>query len=284
MSMLAKKLESAINSADYYLVKSLLDVGASIKYETFDALKLAISLNLKDIAGLISITQKKLDKLINFIIGNEYNKAKEYIHHHPYLLSAVENVHGPDWTILMYAVKSGDINVVKLCLEKGSNPHCNFGASSMNALTIAIYHEHNEIVHLLEDLNVISSDITNFIYAASMGDLNKVKSFIENGMDVNAKDSCKHCALSSVFFPENEELVDYLLKEGADVNKSNNWGGWIWFQEYIKNGDIESVKRILDLGYNVNHMDEWGNTCMKYAENSNQLQIKELLIEYGAMV
>jgi len=276
------KLAAAINFEDHNLVASLLDAGACIKKETFNAFHLANQTGNTGIVKLIAETQSQIDELIASIKKADREQATELVERYPYILTRIEDVHGLDWTPLMYAAESGDGVLVRLFLEKGASPHSSFHASSMNALTIAAYHEHEDIVRLLKEFGVESSDVTNCIYASLKGDLKKVRSYIERGMDVNAKDPCEHCALAHAFHSGNKELVDYLLAEGADVNRANGWGGWIWFQGFIKNGNLDTVRQVLELGYDVNHQDEWGNTCLKYARESGQTVMEELLIEFGA--
>jgi hypothetical protein len=47
-------------------------------------------------------------------------------------------------------------------------------------------------------------------------------------------------------------------------------------------GNWERVKVILDLGYDVNHADAWGNTCLKYAREAGRPEMEALLVAYGA--
>ena len=279
---LEDQLAAAIESGNQNQVESFLNAGTCIKKGTFDALKLADRLGSADITKLIAEIQKSVDDLVACIKKGDREKVTELVGKIPYILTRIDGVHGPDWTPLMVASESGDYKLVSLFIEKGANPQSSFDASSMNALTIAIYHQHEDIVQCLKANGVVSADVTNCIYAAGKGDLKRVKFYIENGIDVNAKDACEHCALAHAFDSGNKELVDYLLAGGGDVNRANGWGGWVWFQEFIKNGDLDTVRQILELGYDIRHKDEWGNTCLKYARESEHTQMEGLLVEFGA--
>jgi asparagine synthetase B (glutamine-hydrolysing) len=60
-------------------------------------------------------------------------------------------------------------------------------------------------------------------------------------------------------------------------------------------GDAAAVRRLLEagvdihgyerddyLGYDVNHMDAWGNTCLIHAREAGRPEMEALLVAYGA--
>ena len=70
-----------------------------------------------------------------------------------------------------------------------------------------------------------------FFDAAGGGDLNTVQTMLENGLDVNVKDtSFGHTALIVAARKGHRQIVALLLAKGADVNVTDNYGntalGW----------------------------------------------------------
>jgi len=108
-------------------------------------------------------------------------------------------------TAIMRAAFSGDIELVKLLLAHGADPHI-ISSDRETTLMAACgtgfingYHrarppaERLEVVKLLvslgEDVNAADSyGITPLMVAANLGDLNVVKFLVENGADLNAHD------------------------------------------------------------------------------------------------
>jgi ankyrin repeat protein len=137
-------------------------------------------------------------------------------------------------TAIMRAAFSGDIELVKLLLAHGADPHI-ISSDRETTLMAACgtgfingYHrprppaERLEVVKLLvdlgEDVNAADSyGITALMVAANLGDLNVVKYLIEKGADVNAHDLGKKN--DGAFGSSVEPLmpVDYAIGVGTFV-------------------------------------------------------------------
>ncbi len=67
--------------------------------------------------------------------------------------------------------------------------------------------------------------ISYFWQAANLDDLDKVKHYLENGIDVNATDRWSgFTALSGASLGGQLEIVKYLIDNGADINHVNKDG------------------------------------------------------------
>ena len=60
--------------------------------------------------------------------------------------------------------------------------------------------------------------------AVLIGDLAKVKSLIEEGADINAKDASGNTPLYYAIQQRNEDIAELLIAKGADVNAKNKSG------------------------------------------------------------
>jgi ankyrin repeat protein len=69
-----------------------------------------------------------------------------------------------------------------------------------------------------------ATPVSTIHLAASAGDLAKVKSFIEEGTDVNAKDKFGRTPLYRVLRVDTNDLAEFLIAKGADVNAKDNEG------------------------------------------------------------
>jgi ankyrin repeat protein len=129
---------------------------------------------------------------------------------------------------------------------------------------------------------------THFRSAACAGDIEKVKSLLQLGANVNATDGLGYSALIDVeacqghIAPTRVELVELLIGTGATVNlRSGNGSAALMYA--ARNGDTEAVNALLKNGAEVNIPDKEGETAlMKAAANSCNEETVRALLSAGA--
>lgn len=124
--------------------------------------------------------------------------------------------------------------------------------------------------------------------AIAQGDVEKVKAIIEesrkNGVDiVNKKGANGNAALYVATENGQEEIVDVLLANGADVNAVNNQGNAA-LHAATKNGQEKIVGVLLANGADVNAQNSEGKTSLHLAaeENEGSKEVISTLIKNGA--
>ena len=119
----------------------------------------------------------------------------------------------------------------------------------------------------------------NLIRATEDGDLNRVKSLISKGADVNAKDgTLERTALIEASLNGHLEVVKYLVENGADVNAKNEYGVTVLMRaSYYEHFEI--VQYLVSKGANVNAKDKYGSTALSFTKTS---EIRQFLINNGA--
>jgi ankyrin repeat protein len=125
---------------------------------------------------------------------------------------------------LLKAVKNGEINIIKLILEKGNTEHLNFN----NAMYLAAENGDINIVNLM-----IENGARNFnkglIYAANGGHNDIVRLMIDNG----ANEIFINTALRNAAAGNHLDTVKLLVKRGADdFNTALSVISWKDFDEY----------------------------------------------------
>lgn len=88
--------------------------------------------------------------------------------------------------------------------------------------------------------------VLHFIWAASQGDLSEARRAIVLGVDVNQGDYDLRTALHLAAAEGQYEMVEYLIKKGADVNVKDRWDN-----SPIVDAKSKNHKEIVDLL--VNH-------------------------------
>ncbi len=77
------------------------------------------------------------------------------------------------------------------------------------------------VVQLLRQVGEDEYRVAQFLKAARLGDLNQVRTFLEQGLDVNSKNTNEDTALMEAAGSGRKEVVELLLERGADVQAKN---------------------------------------------------------------
>jgi pectate lyase len=207
-------------------------------------------------------------------------------------------------TALHIAVKSQHKDIAELLITKGTDINAENSAGK-TALDIALEQDQKDIIELL----MANGAETSSIYvAAGMGDLAKVREFIEKGADVNMRYTRHETALHIAALNGYKEIVELLLAHGADVNASANYGKTaaelamfanhreivelliskgadippLHFALYTK--DQAKAKSLIEGGADVNKRTSFGIAPLHIASAAGFKDIAELLLAKGADV
>ncbi len=116
--------------------------------------------------------------------------------------------------------------------------------------------------------------------ASEKGRIDVVERILAYVKDVDDWDMNGNTALVYACQNENWDVVEELIKIGADVNIIGNSGQTVI--SYIK--DEERLKKMIDMGMDVNIKDEHGNTALIMAIKNKDIELAKYLIEKGADV
>lgn len=173
----------------------------------------------------------------------------------------------------------GDSSKESLKIKKKSN-------SGMRKLKSETQNQNNIKVLLKSDINskISNEAIDAFINAARIGNIDEVKRFLENGIDVNVKNIYKQTALHSAARSGHEKIVDYLLSyENIEID-ATDIRGQTPFLFAVKNNKINIVKKFIDskkVNLNIT-TTAWKLTALHLAiEEYASIEIIQILLDAG---
>lgn len=153
------------------------------------------------------------------------------------------------------------------------------------------------------------AEISNIYLAVYLGDISKVRDFIEKGTDVNAKntvgDTPLHYAAKSG--SAGKDIIELLIAKGIDVNAKNNKGQTpvdiaasrnrsevvklliekgadVSLHVAARFGALAKVKSLIEKGTDIDTKDEMDWTALYWAASMGQEDVAEFLIAKGADV
>lgn len=158
-----------------------------------------------------------------------------------YLISKGANINKADNkgnTALIRAAEYGILEAVKVLVESGANVNLR-NNSGYTALEIS---EENEIWDYLKPRTRDFNAGLALIRAARVGNMEQVKYYLSQGVDINTKDNEGNTAL--IVSTYNLEVLKYLVKKGADLNAQTNEGRTVLSYAICRNLDM--VKALVE--------------------------------------
>ena len=117
--------------------------------------------------------------------------------------------------------------------------------------------------------------------AATIGDIELVRSLLDKGVGVNSWDTFKKTALLRAAISGHKNVVELLLAKGADIEAGKLHMGTALHYAAEK-GHKEIAELLIAKGADVNAKNNKGQTPIDIALNQNHKDIGELLLEKGA--
>ena len=191
-------------------------------------------------------------------------------------------------TAVHYSARAGHLDVLKLLQENGADIH-QVTQSGINSIISALRKTANcdTVSWLIEQgvdkYHCTKTGCTAIHYAARNNNIDLLKLLKDNKFDLTALDNQGNTALHWNMFSEtkegNEMNVQWLIKEGLDVNHSNIHGACaLHFAAYF--GKLAVVKMLCSMGADINALDKQNKNALQFAAlGKNTLETIQWLTE-----
>ena len=139
-------------------------------------------------------------------------------------------------------------------------------------------------VLLITAASVNAQTITLHI-AIQQGDVNKVRTMLQNGSDVNRQDRMGNTALGLAAFYDRQEIARMLAEYGANLDGVDKHYNTPLIICAIK-GHYEVARYLVEQGAYIDHEGKDGQTALMHAavnfDRESNLDVVELLVSNGA--
>jgi ankyrin repeat protein len=177
----------------------------------------------------------------------------------------VKDIHGS--TPLSIAAQEGQLEVVKLLLDKGAAIEAKTNYRGAPASTAAFYSDPAIVKVLAVKGTVQPVGATPLYIAAKEGHVAVVKLLLEKGAAIEAKADDGCTPLSIAAFNGHADLVALLLERGAAIEGKHK-DSVTPLEMAAQQGHLEVVRRLLEKGAAVNAKDKDGFTALARLRNT----------------
>jgi ankyrin repeat protein len=289
-----KTLTLSVLHNDLPRVKKLLNQGGNVN--TTDTLNrsllvLALKHDLKDMSRFL--IERGAD--VNLAMTERGNHRQTQVH----------------TTALAVALRQKDFEMAKLLLQKGATPSIAPGDERITSRTLTQWAtdlKRKDIVQFLKDQGVKEGpprqaktprslanqpvlppvDLMNLHEAAGAGEIERVRTLLDQGADLNAKnqEGLTPLALSvkeqkQYGIPGRMEVIKLFLNRGAFLKPSEK-GASALFRQIIGSKDKALVQLLLKKGYSPNGEEDPQSIPLFSAVWVKDLEMVKLLVEAGA--
>lgn len=188
-------------------------------------------------------------------------------------------------------IQEGNMDKLQSFINEGGDVNLKYDDKSL--LHFAIDNCENNYYELIEFLIQNGADINSHesflketplhrICARIEPNIKIAQSLLEKGTDVNAENISGKTPVFYCGFSYSVELLNLLLKYGADINHTDKYKNTMLHDDYL-NGRCETFEEFLKIlishGFNINSKNNVGYTPLFLCKNK---QVGNILIKYGA--
>lgn len=121
-----------------------------------------------------------------------------------------------------------------------------------------------------------------FSFHIAKNNQDECQMFLEAGMDVNARDSAGTPMISMATRHERKEMIDWLVKNGADINVVSEDRGYSPIMDAVWKSNYDIAKYFVNKGAHLDTVSRDGQPVLVLAVGTGNEKICELLVSNGA--
>ena len=174
-------------------------------------------------------------------------------------------------TVLHAASRLGHLGVVKLLLRRGADIDV-LDKAGRSAAELASENGQAEVAKFISE------------YKANANTRNKLRSTSLESIEFGADDDGRDEANDSLHAAAEEGKIDRvksLLEQGADIN-ARNASNETPLEKAAAEGNVDVVRLLIELGAEVDSRDMWERTPLHWSSRDGHLDVSRVLLDHGA--
>ncbi len=153
--------------------------------------------------------------------------------------------------------------------------------NKLKVLVVLMFFVSSFLLVSVSDVRSEQSLDLQLVIASSKGDLEKVKSLLKQGADINTVYEIGNTVLMNTISMNQLEVAKFLINEGADLSIKNNHN-LTPLMLASRKGNLEIVKLLVKAGADVHAKDEYGQTALTLSAGYGHKEVATFLIKSGA--
>lgn len=200
---------------------------------------------------------------------------------------------GPREKSISLILIEGNLEELKNYIVNGADVNGKYDGKSL--LHFAIDNCENNYSEIIEYLINAGADINSCesylketplhrLCARTNPRIEMIQLLLDRGAKVNIENVAGKTPIFYCNFNYSLELLDLLVKHGADINHTDNYNNTIMHDDFSNNttGDFEEfLKRLISIGFDINSKNNLGHTPLYLCKNK---YVEKILRENGAVI
>ncbi|XP_078505726.1 ankyrin repeat and SOCS box protein 3 isoform X3 [Lissotriton helveticus] len=190
-----------------------------------------------------------------------------------------------------HATRSGNVKCLQRLIKRGSSVDISDNRGWM-PIHEAAFHNSSKCLRLLLQAAASKSYIKSKTFegetalhlSARQGSVECTKILLQAGADPNEFTNEETTPLFIAVENKHADIVQLLLKHGANINGSHSCSGWNALHQASYEASTEIMKLLLEQGVDKESKDDFGITPLFIAAQYGKLESVKLLLSYGANV
>ncbi len=232
--------------------------------------------------GLDSTDAYRDDALFWAVRNNRAELVDQLLSGSKFKVNALHPITGE--TVLMYAAKAGNQNMVKRLLALGANANLKDRAN-LTAADWAAKNNHPDLYAQLSGViannNAVGADNTTLVAAIHSRNLATVKLAAARAPSLDAPDSYGDTPFVAAAKIGDLAISQWLIEQGADLQRPDRLGRSPFILA-VQAGHIGIVGQLLAQGFKVTEQAYLNHSALLFAVVNGQAEMVQLLLEQGA--